>query len=85
MTKFIQYDSEQAKILFKGVDTDNLKVINIAGNSIYINVSKKILVVMEYIFTVGKNLYAKRLQIIKNKLIVISTDKKYKKIGYKQS
>ncbi|MCX8649962.1 helix-turn-helix transcriptional regulator [Gilliamella sp. B2776] len=87
--KLIEYDSEQAKILFKGVDTDNLKVINISGDSmqgtfesgdsIYVDVSKK-----EfngdgiYVFTFGKSLYVKRLQVIKDKLIVISDNKKYK-------
>lgn len=87
--KLIEYDSEQAKTLFKGVDADNLKVINIAGDSmqgtfesgdsIYVDVSKK-----EfngdgiYVFTFRKSLYVKRLQIIKDKLIVISDNKKYK-------
>lgn len=87
--KLIEYDSEQAKILFKGIDSNNLKVINISGDSmqgtfesgdsIYVDVSKK-----EfngdgiYVFTFGKSLYVKRLQIIKDKLIVISDNKKYK-------
>lgn len=87
--KLVEYDSEQAKILFRGVDADNLKIINISGDSmqgtfdsgdsIYVDVSKK-----EfngdgiYVFTFGKSLYVKRLQIIKNKLIVISDNKKYK-------
>ena len=87
--KLIEYDSEQAKILFKGIDANNLKVINISGDSmqgtfesgdsIYVDVSKK-----EfngdgiYVFTFGKSLYVKRLQIIKDKLIVISDNKKYK-------
>lgn len=31
-----------------------------------------------YVFTFGKSLFVKRLQIIKNKLIVISDNKKYK-------
>ena len=87
--KLIEYDSEQAKLLFKGIDANNLKVINISGDSmqgtfesgdsIYVDVSKK-----EfngdgiYVFTFGKSLYVKRLQIIKDKLIVISDNKKYK-------
>ncbi|MCX8641704.1 MULTISPECIES: LexA family transcriptional regulator [unclassified Gilliamella] len=87
--KLIEYDSEQAKILFKGIDSNNLKVINISGDSmqgtfesgdsIYVDISKK-----EfngdgiYVFTFGKSLYVKRLQIIKDKLIVISDNKKYK-------
>lgn len=31
--KLIEYDSEQAKDLFNGVNTENLKVINISGDS----------------------------------------------------
>lgn len=31
--KLIEYDSEQAKDLFNGVNTENLKVINILGDS----------------------------------------------------
>lgn len=87
--KLIEYDSNQAKMLFNGMDANNLKVINISGDSmqgtfesgdsIYVDVSKK-----EfngdgiYVFTFGKSLYVKRLQIIKDKLIVISDNKKYK-------
>lgn len=87
--KLIEYDSEQAKILFNGINENNLKVINIAGDSmqgtfesgdsIYVDVSQK-----EfngdgiYVFSFGRNLYVKRLQIIKNKLFVISDNKKYK-------
>lgn len=87
--KLIEYDSEQAKVLFKNVDANSLKVINIAGDSmqgtfesgdsIYVDISKK-----EfngdgiYVFSFGRNLYVKRLQIIKNKLFVISDNKKYK-------
>lgn len=33
MIKLIEYDSEQAKDLFNGVNTENLKVINILGDS----------------------------------------------------
>lgn len=87
--KLIEYDSEQAKVLFNNIDANNLKVINIAGDSmqgtfesgdsIYVDISKK-----EfngdgiYVFSFGRNLYVKRLQIIKNKLFVISDNKKYK-------
>lgn len=87
--KLIEYDTEQAKIIFKGIEANNLKVINISGDSmqgtfesgdsIYVDISKK-----EfngdgiYVFTFGKSLYVKRLQVIKDKLIVISDNKKYK-------
>lgn len=88
--KFIEYDSEQAKILFNGINESNLKVINIAGDSmqgtfecgdsIYVDVSQK-----EfngdgiYVFSFGRSLYVKRLQIIKDRLLVISDNKMYEK------
>lgn len=87
--KLIEYDSEQAKVLFKGIDVNNLKVINISGDSmqgtfesgdcIYVDVSQQ-----EfngdgiYVFTFGRSLYVKRLQLIKDKLFVISDNKSYK-------
>lgn len=88
--KLIEYDSEQAKILFNGINENNLKVINIAGDSmqgtfesgdsIYVDVSQK-----EfngdgiYVFTFGRSLYVKRLQIVKDKLLVISDNKMYER------
>ncbi|OCG00616.1 S24 family peptidase [Gilliamella sp. wkB308] len=51
MVKLIEYDSEQAKLLFRGVSAENLKVINISGGSmqdtldsgdaIFVDVSKR--------------------------------------------
>lgn len=87
--KLVEYDSEQAKTLFKGVNANNLKVINVSGDSmqgtfesgdaVYVDVSKRS---FEgdgiYVFTFGRNLYVKRLQVIKDKLIVISDNKAYK-------
>ena len=88
--KLIEYDSEQAKILFNGINENNLKVINIAGDSmqetfesgdsIYVDVSQK-----EfngdgiYVFSFGRSLYVRRLQIIKDKLVVISDNKMYER------
>jgi len=88
--KLIEYDSEQAKILFNGINENNLKVINIAGDSmqgtfecgdsIYVDVSQK-----EfngdgiYVFSFGRSLYVKRLQIVKDKLLVISDNKMYER------
>lgn len=88
--KLVEYDSEQAKILFKGVNAENLKVINIAGDSmqgtfesgdsIYVDVSKKIFNGDGiYVFTFGRNLYVKRLQVIKDKIVVISDNKAYER------
>ncbi|SCB89363.1 Phage repressor protein C, contains Cro/C1-type HTH and peptisase s24 domains [Gilliamella bombicola] len=86
--KLVEYDSEQAKTLFKGVNANNLKVINVSGDSmqgtfesgdaIYVDVSKR---AFEgdgiYVFTFGRNLYVKRLQIIKNIIRVKSDNKLY--------
>ena len=87
--KLIEYDSEHARALFNGIDANNLKIINISGDSmqgtfesgdcVYVDVSQQ-----EfngdgiYVFTFGRNLYVKRLQIIKDKLFVISDNKAYK-------
>jgi phage repressor protein C with HTH and peptisase S24 domain len=87
--KLIEYDNEQAKLLFNGISSNNLKVINISGDSmqgtfesgdaVYVDISRRS---FEgdgiYVFTFGRNLYVKRLQIIKDKLIVISDNKAYK-------
>lgn len=86
--KLIEYDNEQAKLLFNGISSNNLKVININGDSmqgtfesgdaVYIDVSRRS---FEgdgiYVFTFGRNLYVKRLQIIKNIIRVKSDNKLY--------
>ena len=86
--KLIEYDNEQAKLLFNGISSNNLKVINISGDSmqgtfesgdaVYVDVSRRS---FEgdgiYVFTFGRNLYVKRLQIIKNVIRVKSDNKLY--------
>ncbi|WP_294833306.1 S24 family peptidase [uncultured Gilliamella sp.] len=86
--KLIEYDSEQARLLFKGASAENLKVINISGDSmqgtfdsgdaIFVDVSKQM---FEgdgiYVFTFGRNLFVKRLQVIKNVIRVKSDNKLY--------
>lgn len=90
--KLVKYDLDQAKIIFKGINASDLKIINIAsdsmqgtfdsGDAIYVDVSKKEFIGDGiYVFTFGQCLYVKRLQKIKNKLIVISDNKKYKEWG----
>ena len=88
MVKLIEYDSEQAKLLFRGVSAENLKVINISGDSmqgtfdsgdaIFVDVSKRM---FEgdgiYVFTFGRNLFVKRLQVIKNVIRVKSDNQLY--------
>ena len=86
--KCIEYDSEHAKTLFNGIPSNNLKIINVSGDSmqgtfesgdaIYIDVTvNQFQSDGIYVFTFGRGLYVKRLQLIKNKLIVISDNKKY--------
>lgn len=86
--KLIEYDNEEAKILFNGIPSSNIKVINLKGDSmqgtfdcgdaIYVDVSKR-----EfdsdgiYVFTFGRGVYIKRLQLIKNILRVKSDNKLY--------
>lgn len=87
--KLIEYNSDQAKILFNGASENNLKVINItgdsmqgtfdSGDSLFVDVSRT---TFEgdgiYVFTFGRSLYVKRLQFIKDRLIVISDNKSYR-------
>lgn len=86
--KCIEYDIEHAKTLFNGIPSNNLKIINVSGDSmqgtfesgdaIYIDVTvNQFQSDGIYVFTFGRGLYVKRLQLIKNKLIVISDNKKY--------
>lgn len=87
--KCIEYDNEQAKILFNGMPSSNLKVINVSGDSmqgtfecgdaIYIDITvNQFQSDGIYVFTFGNGLYVKRLQLIKNKLVVISDNKQYR-------
>lgn len=86
--KLIEFDRDQAKLLFNGLMSDNLKVININGDSmqgtfdsgdaLYIDVSIRF---FEgdgiYVFTFGRNLYIKRLQVIKDIIRVKSDNALY--------
>lgn len=87
--KCIEYDNEQAKTLFNNIPSSNLKVINVSGDSmqgtfdcgdaVYVDVSKQSFDSDGiYIFTFGNGLYVKRLQLIKDKLVVISDNKQYR-------
>lgn len=87
--KCIEYDSEHAKTLFNGMPSSNLKVINVSGDSmqgtfecgdaIYIDITvNQFQSDGIYVFTFGNGLYVKRLQMIKNKLVVLSDNKQYK-------
>lgn len=86
--KLIEYNVEEARVLFSGISSENIKVINLKGDSmqgtfecgdaIYVDVSKR-----EfdsdgiYVFTFGRGIYIKRLQLIKNVLRVKSDNQLY--------
>ena len=85
--KSIEYDSDQAKILFNNIDANNLKVINITGDSMQGTFENGDIIYIDitvnqfqndgiYVFTFENRLYVRRLQMIKNKLVVLSDNKK---------
>jgi len=87
--KLIEYDSEQAKFLFNGIDENNLKVINVTGDSMQGTFENGDIIYIDitvnqfkndgiYVFTFENRLYVRRLQMIKNKLVVLSDNKKYR-------
>lgn len=87
--KSIEYDSDQAKILFNNIDANNLKVINITGDSMQGTFENGDIIYIDitvnqfqndgiYVFTLENRLYVRRLQMIKNKLVVLSDNKKYR-------
>ena len=87
--KSIEYDSDQAKILFNNIDANNLKVINITGDSMQGTFESGDIICIDitvnqfqndgiYVFTFENRLYVRRLQMIKNKLVVLSDNKKYR-------
>ena len=87
--KCIEYDNEQAKTLFNGMPSNNLKVINVSNDSMQGTFENGDIIYIDitvnqfqkdgiYIFTFGNGLYVRRLQMIKNKLVVLSDNKQYK-------
>lgn len=89
LVKSIRYDRNYAKTIFNDIPDSNLKVINIAsdgmsgtfnaGDFVFINSAiKNFMGDGIYLFEYGLGLYVKRLQLIKNKIHVISDNKSYK-------
>lgn len=89
VVRSIEYNSEQARMLFGGRSPENIKVINIKGDSMTGTFDAGDLAFVDttinhfdsdgiYVFTFGKGLYVKRLQLIKDCLYVISDNKTYK-------
>lgn len=85
----IEYNNAQAQQLFNGRSDKNIKIINIKGDSMQGTFESGDLIFVDisinsfdgdgiYVFNFGKGLFIKRLQLIKNSLLVISDNKFYK-------
>lgn len=89
VVRSIEYNNEQAKTLFCGRNQNNLKIINIKGDSMqgvfesgdlaFVDISVKN---FEgdgiYVFVYDQCLFVKRLQMTRGNLLVISENKSYK-------
>lgn len=86
--RLIEYEKEQAHILFNGIPSDRIKVINLrgdsmqgtfeCGDSVYVDISKQSFDGDGiYVFSFGKGIYIKRLQLIKDVIRVKSDNKLY--------
>ena len=84
----IEYTTEQARSLFNGRSQDVVKVITVRGDSMEgtINPGDEIFVDISvnsfdgdgvYVFTYGRTMHVKRLQMQKDKLAVISDNDRY--------
>lgn len=89
VVRSIEYNSVEAQKLFSGRDQNNIKVINIKGDSMQGVFEPGDLAFVDvsingfdgdgiYVFAYEKSLFVKRLQLIKNKLLVISENKSYR-------
>lgn len=88
--KAIEYTSEQARLMFNGRPQECVKVITVSGDSMEgtINPGDEIFVDTTvnhfdgdgiYVFVFGRSLHVKRLQMLKDKLAVISDNSAYDK------
>ncbi|WP_392563906.1 S24 family peptidase [Orbus wheelerorum] len=87
--KLIQFDAVKAAQIFHNIPSSTLKILNITGDSmastfnsgdaLFVNTS---VVNFEgdgiYVFSYGRGIYVKRLQLIKDAILVISDNKAYK-------
>lgn len=85
----IEYNDEQAYKLFGGRNQNNIRVINIKGDSMQGIFEPGDLAFIDitinrfdgdgiYVFIYERSLFVKRLQLVKNKLLVISDNKSYR-------
>lgn len=86
----IEYTTEQARSLFNGRPQNHVKVITVSGDSMEgtINPGDEIFVDVSinqfdgdgiYVFVFGRSLHVKRLQMQKDRLVVISDNSVYEK------
>lgn len=85
----IEYNSERAVALFGGRTPDSVKVINVRGDSMADTIEPGDLIFVDisvndfdgdgiYVFGFDDKIYVKRLQMIPDKLLVISDNPKYR-------
>ncbi|AWY45590.1 helix-turn-helix transcriptional regulator [Glaesserella parasuis] len=85
----LHYVPEQFYLYFRGIDPENIRVINIKGDSMAPTFSSGDMIFIDisipyfdgdgvYVFTYKNNLYVKRLQMAGDHLIVISDNETYK-------
>lgn len=86
----IEYTTEQARFLFNGRAQESVKVVTVNGDSMEgtINPGDEIFVDISvnhfdgdgiYVFVYGRSLHVKRLQMLKDKLVVISDNPAYER------
>ena len=90
IVKSIELDPEEAKRMFGGRSPTSLKICTVVGDSMLGTIFPGDLVVIDvtvnrligdgiYAFVYGDNFHIKRLQLLKDKLVVISDNSTYEK------
>lgn len=85
----IEYNNERAAVLFGGRTPDTVKVINVRGDSMADTIEPGDLIFVDisinefdgdgiYVFGFDDKIYVKRLQMIPDKILVISDNPKYR-------
>lgn len=85
----IEYNNERAAVLFGGRTPDTVKVINVRGDSMADTIDPGDLIFVDisinefdgdgiYVFGFDDKIYVKRLQMIPDKILVISDNPKYR-------
>ncbi|HGN2064529.1 TPA: XRE family transcriptional regulator [Proteus mirabilis] len=84
----IEYDTEQAKLLFGSRPANSVKVINVRGDSMSGTIEPGDIIFVDisidyidgdgiYVFSFDGNIHVKRLQIVPDEIIVLSDNPKY--------